>query len=66
MDNELDGRLRRLEAGLEGQRTLLEHQAGRQEQIHELVREALAFITQPEPEGVGAAELDRECRDGQR
>lgn len=51
MDNELDGRLRRLETVLDGQRTLLEAHGARVEQTYVLVRELLSLIERPEPAG---------------
>ena len=64
MDNELDGRLRRLEVGLEKQHELLDRQATQQEQTHRLVLELKQLMTAPEPEGLPLGALLAQLVDG--
>ena len=64
MDNELDGRLRRLEVGLEQQRELRDRQATQQERTHGLVLELKQLMTAPEPEGLPLGVLLAQLVDG--
>lgn len=57
MDNDLDSRLRRLEALLTRQQDLLEVQADRQAQTYEVVCALRMLMAQPEPEGPPLHEL---------
>ncbi len=57
MDNDLEGRLRRLETLLTRQQGLLEVQADRQAQTYEAVCALRALMTQPEPDGPPLHEL---------
>jgi hypothetical protein len=57
MDNALDGRLRRLEALLAGQREMLDGQAARLEETYGLLRDLVAVLMKPEPEGPALADL---------
>lgn len=64
MDNELDGRLRRLEAGLEQQHELLDRQATQQDRTYRLVLELKQLMTAPEPEGLPLGVLLAQLVDG--
>lgn len=57
MDNELDGRLRRLETVLEAQRDMLDAQAAQQGQIHTLLKALVSVVMKPEPDGPPLHEL---------
>lgn len=50
MDNELDGRLRRLEAGQADQATQLSRLADGQERIHRTLTELARLMTEPDGE----------------
>ncbi len=57
MDNELDGRLRRLETLLAGQREVLDSQAARLEETYGLLVSLVSVVMKPEPEGPALADL---------
>jgi hypothetical protein len=57
MDNKLDGRLRRLEALLAGQREMLDGQTARLEEAYGLLVSLLSVVMKPEPEGPALADL---------
>jgi hypothetical protein len=52
MDNELDGRLRRLEAGQADQATQLSRLADGQERIHRTLTELARLMTEPDDDAV--------------
>ncbi len=52
MDNELDGRLRRLEAGQADQATQLSRLADGQERIHRTLTELTRLMTEPDDDAV--------------
>jgi hypothetical protein len=57
VDNELDGRLRRLETLLAGQREVLDSQAARLEETYGLLVSLVSVVMKPEPEGPALADL---------
>ncbi len=57
MQNELDGRLGRLEAAVLGQRDLLEGQGARQEEMYQLLVQLVSLVTRPAPSGPPLHEL---------
>jgi hypothetical protein len=57
VDNELDGRLRRLEAALAEQRDMLAVQSTRLEQTQASVTALVSLLARPEPEGPPLHEL---------
>lgn len=57
MDNELDGRLRRLETAMEGQRKVLDGHTVLLEQTDAALKALVALLTRPEPSGPPLHEL---------
>jgi hypothetical protein len=57
MDNDLDGRLRRLETAMDRHRKVLDGIAARQEQTFVVMRELLMLMSRTEPDGPPLHEL---------
>jgi hypothetical protein len=57
MDNELDGRLRRLEAGQADQAAQLLQLMGAQERIHQTLGELVQLMTEPDDEAMKLYEV---------
>jgi hypothetical protein len=51
LDNDLDGRLRRLETAMDGHGKVLDGIAARQEQTFVVMRELLVLMSKTEPDG---------------
>ena len=57
MDNELDGRLRRLETGQADQATQLSRLVDGQERVHQTLTELVRLMTEPDEEAVKLQEV---------